>query len=131
MDYTKKMLVTTENLLNAVVQMPESDFERFLKKANALRKKQVNYKLSRKESDLILKINTVFPTDKREKYNLLYAKSRQETLSESDHQELLKLNDEFEILNVKRLKYIGELAKIRRQTLEQVMSDLQIKTSQL
>jgi hypothetical protein len=129
MDYAKKMLVTTENLLNAVVQMPESDFERFLKKANALRKKQVNYKISRKESDLILKINTVFPTDKRERYNLLHAKSREETLPKSEHQELLVLNDEFEILNAKRIKYIGELAKIRRQTLEEVMSDLQIKTS--
>ncbi len=50
------MLVTTENLLTAVVQMRENDFERFLKKANALRKKQVKYKISRKESDLILKM---------------------------------------------------------------------------
>ncbi len=123
------MIVTTENLLNAVVQMPESDFERFLKKANALRKKQISYKISRRESSLILKINTVFPTENRERYNLLYAKSRQEKLQESEYQELLKLNDEFEILNAERIKYVGELAKLRRQTLEQAMSDLQIKTS--
>jgi hypothetical protein len=125
------MNVTAENLLSAVVQMPESDFERFLKKANALRKKQVIRKISSKESDLILKINTVFPTDKREAYNLLYEKSHQETLTESEHRELLKLNDEFEILNAERIKYIGELAKIRRQTLEEVINDLQIKTSRV
>ena len=123
--------ITTENLLNAVVQMPESDFARFLQKANALRKKQHIHKISRKESGLILKINTVFPTDKRELYNRLYAKFREESLSENEHQELLALNDEFEILNAERLKYIGELAKIRKQTLEEVISDLQIKTSQV
>lgn len=123
--------ITTENLLSAVVQMPEGDFERFVQKANALRKKQPHHKVSRKEAELIFKINTVFPSDKRESYNRLYAKSREATLPETEHQELLKLNDEFEILNTKRIKYIGELAKIRQQTLEEVINDLKIKTAQL
>lgn len=123
--------ITTENLLSAVGQMPERGYERFIKKANALRKKHLNNKQTRKESELILKINTIFPTDKRERYNELYAKFQESSLSETEHQELLNLNKEFEILNTKRIKYIGELAKLRHQTLEEIIEALQIKNSKI
>ena len=123
--------ITTENLLNAVAQMPEREYEKFIQKANKLRKKNLTDKKSRKESDLILKINTIFPTDKRERYNELYARFRENSLNETEHQELLQLNEEFEILNAKRIKYVGELAKLRHQTLEEVIADLQIKTSKI
>lgn len=123
--------ITTENLLSAVAQMPEQEFEQFIKKANALRQKSLIGKKSRKESELILKINTLFPIDKREKYNKLYKKFRETKLTETEYQELLELNEEFEILNAKRLKYIGELAKLRGQTIEEVIEDLQIKVSKL
>ncbi len=123
--------ITNETLLNAVAQMPEREYERFIQKANNLRKKHLTNKKSRKESELILKINTIFPTDKREKYNELYTKFRESNLNETEHQELLNLNEEFEILNAKRIKYIGELAKLRHQTLEEVIADLQIKTSKI
>lgn len=123
--------ITTENLLSAVAQMPEREYERFIQKANKLRKQHLTNRKSRKESDLILKINTIFPTDKRERYNELYAKFRESNLNETEHQELLNLNEEFEILNAKRIKYVGELAKLRHQTLEDVIADLQIKTSKI
>lgn len=123
--------ITTENLLNAVAQMPEREYEKFIQKANKLRKKNLTDKKSRKETDLLLKINTIFPTDKRERYNELYARFRENNLNETEHQELLQLNEEFEILNAKRIKYVGELAKLRHQTLEEVIADLQIKTSKI
>lgn len=123
--------ITTENLLSAVVQMPEREYEQFIQKANKLRKKKLTDKTSRKESDLILKINTIFPTDKRERYNELYVRFQESSLSEIEHQELLNLNEEFEILNAKRIKYVGELAKLRNQTLEKVIADLHIKTSKI
>ncbi len=111
--------------------MPEREYERFIQKANNLRKRHLTNKKSRKESDLILKINTIFPTDKREKYNELYARFRENSLNKTEQQELLNLNEEFEILNAKRIKYIGELAKLRHQTLEEIIADLQIKTSKI
>jgi hypothetical protein len=121
--------ITTENLLNVVVQMPEHEFKRFIEKANSLRTKNLANKKSVKEANLILKINSIFPTDKRERYNQLYKKFGENNLDESEHQELLALNEEFEILNAKRIKYIGELANLRNQTIEQVINDFKIKTS--
>jgi hypothetical protein len=121
--------ISTDNLLNVVVQMPEKEFDRFFKKVSELRKKGKNGKISPKESEMIYKINTIIPTNLRERYNELYDKFRHKTLSEAENQELLKLNDELEMLNAERLKYIGKLAKLRGQTLEEVIQDLKIKTS--
>ncbi|CAN5700651.1 hypothetical protein BH18ACI1_BH18ACI1_04230 [soil metagenome] len=119
--------VTTENLLNAIVQMPEGEFNRFVEKARKLRQKE--QKVSLKEADLLHKINTIFSAEKRRRYNELYAEFQSENISEKEHKELLKLSDEFEILNAERLKYIGELATLRGQSLENIIKDLGIKTA--
>lgn len=119
--------ITTENLLNIVSQMPDSEYEIFIETASKLRQK---HKVSTKEAEIILKINTIFPSDLRSRYNELYKKFQLKTLSEMEHNELLELNDKLELLNAERLKQIGKLAKLRKQTPEQVIQDLRIKTSQ-
>ncbi len=119
--------ITTENLLNIVSQMPDSEYENFIETASKLRQK---YKVSAKEAKIILKINTIFPSDLRNRYNELYKKFQLKTLSEAERGELLELNDKLELLNAERLKQIGKLAKRRKQTPEQVIQDLRIKTSQ-
>jgi phosphotransacetylase len=118
--------ITTENLLNAVAQMPESEFNRFVEKAKQLRIKR-KAKFSGEEADLIHKINTVYSTEKRQRYNELYDKFKQETITPREYKELLKLSDEFEMLNAKRLEYLGELARMRGQTLRDVIKDLGMK----
>lgn len=120
--------VTTENLLNAVVKMPEGEFKRFVEKARKLRQKK--QKVSPREADLINKINTIFTAEKRQRYNELYAKFQNKTISEKENKELLKLSGEFEVLNAERLKYIGKLANLRGQSLEKVIKDLGIKNIQ-
>lgn len=120
--------VTTENLLNAVAQMPENEFNSFVERAKRLRQKK--QKTLPKEADLLYKINTVYSAEKRLRYNELYAKFQAENISEKEHKELLKLSDEFEVLNAERLKYIGELASLREQSLEKVIRDLGIRTAQ-
>jgi hypothetical protein len=122
--------IVTENLLNVVVQMPDREFDRFFKKASELRKSKYKIAFSPKESELILKINTIVSIDLREKYNVLYEKFRNKTLTEAENQELLKLNDKLEMLNAERLKFIGKLAKLRGRTLDEIMQDLKIKPAQ-
>jgi hypothetical protein len=124
---TVQLEITTENLLNAVVQMPESEFNRFVEKAKKLRTKRNGNTFSLTETDLIHKINTIYSAEKRQRYNHLYEKFQQEETSPKEHKELLKLSDEFEILNAERLQYLGELAKMRGQSLKEVMKDLGIK----
>lgn len=122
--------VTTENLLNAVVQMPEGEFNRFVEKARALRQNgETKQTVSPQEADLLHKINTIFPSEKRQRYNQLYAKFKDEDVSKKEYEELLELTNEFEILNAKRLEYIGNLATLRGQSLERVMDFFEIINS--
>ena len=122
--------VTTENLLNAVAQMPESEFNRFVEKAKKLRRNsEIKQVVSLEEADLLHQINTIFSAEKRQRYNELYARFKNEDLSENEYKELLELSNEFEILNAKRLNYIGELAELRGQSLEQVMDFFEITNS--
>lgn len=115
--------VTTENLLNAVVQMPESEFNRFVEKAKEIRTKRKPLT----ENDLIHKINTIYSAEKRQRYNQLYEKFQQENITPKEHKELLKLSDEFEILNAKKLEYLGELAKMRGQPFSKVVKEFKVK----
>lgn len=87
--------VTTKNLLNAVAQMPDGEFDRFVEKAKEIRIKRKPLA----ENDLIHKINTIYPAEKRQRYNRLSEKFAQENITPKEYQELLKLSDEFEMLN--------------------------------
>lgn len=122
--------VTTENLLNAVAQMPEGEFNRFVEKAKKLRQNgETRQTVSPEEADLLHKINTIFQSEKRQRFNELYAKFKNDDLEKNEYEELLELNNEFEMLNAKRLSYIGELAELRGQSFEQVMDFFEITNS--
>ena len=122
--------ITTENLLNAVVQMPENEFKRFVEKARKIRRKVADKpNISPMEADLLHKINNIFSSAKRQRYNELYKRFKNNELVKNEYEELLELSNEFEILNAERLGFIGELAKLRGQSLEQVMDFFEITNS--
>lgn len=118
--------ISTENLLNAVAQMPDGEFDRFVEQAKQLRNNRRKSKISPPEADLIHKINTIYSTEKRRRYDELYDKFKQEKITSKEYKQLLKLNEEFELLNAKRLRYLGELARMRGQTLRSVIKELEI-----
>ena len=115
--------VTTENLLNAVMQMPENEFNRLVEKAREIRTKRKPLA----ENDLIHKINTIYSPEKRQRFNHLNEKFQQEKITPKEHKELLKLSDEFEILNAKKLKYVGEIAKMHGQPFSKVIKEFKVK----
>ena len=121
--------ISTESILNAVLQMPDIEFNRFIRKAKNLRNKKKSPEA--RESELLLKINSTFPVSERQRYDELYAKFKADNITENEYEEVLKLSDKFEHLNAKRLKYLGELADIRGKSLETVMRDLNIKPPQI
>ena len=82
--------------------------------------------VSSEEADLLYKINAIFSSDKRQRYNKLYAKFKNDNLKKKEYEELLELSNEFEILNAERLKYIGELAKLRGHSFKQTMISSEI-----
>jgi hypothetical protein len=111
--------ITTENLLQAVVNLPKNEFERFFSDAR---------KLKRREERLIAKLPKFDLSETERKiYRQLLRKFRAENISDEEHKQLTNLTDKLEGLNVERLKCLVEIAQIRKKDLREVMKELNIK----
>ena len=111
--------ITTENLLQAVVNLPKNEFERFFSDAR---------KLKRREDRLIAKLPKFDLSETERKiYQQLSRKARAENISDEEHKQLTNLTDKLEGLNVERLKCLVEIAQIRNKDLREVMKELNIK----
>ncbi|HEX9929731.1 MAG TPA: hypothetical protein VGB02_14455 [Pyrinomonadaceae bacterium] len=117
---------TNENLLQAVVNLPQNEFERLIANAKKLRR-ALPQNQANKEIRLIKKVNEAVLSDaERVRFNELIEKRRSENISESEFDELIALTEKGEELNVKRLKYLVEIANIRNKSLPEVMKELEI-----
>jgi hypothetical protein len=83
--------------------------------------------LSGMESDLLQKINQGLPSDVWQRYHQLVAKRRAETLTPEEQEELIALSDQIEMMNVRRIEHLAELAHLRQTSLEALMEQLGIK----
>ena len=111
--------VSTENLLNIVVQMPEKEFARFFKNARQIKEREAN---------LIKKIESFNLSPEKEKiYRQLLRKFRAEKISPEEHKVLIEITDELEGFTVEKLKCLVEITKIRNSTIDEVMKELNIK----
>ena len=119
--------VTTESILNAIVRMPEREFNEFIKKAKKLRNGSGTAKWTKDEVKLIQKLNSlVFSTEKQVRFDELVEKRRNEEISENELKELIGLTEESEELSVKRLKILGKLADSKNKSLREIMDILEI-----
>ena len=117
----------TDELLRAVGQLNQADLEQFVSQVIALRAKRQAPSLPRVESELLLKINEGVPRDIKTRYNELIAKRQAETLTPDEYEELLKLTQEVEKLEVRRVEYLAELARLRGTSLTAVMENMGIR----
>jgi len=77
-----------------------------------------------KEADLLRSIHREFPPDAADRYRALMEKRRGETLTESEHAELIRLTDERERFQAERIKSLAELAHLRHTSLAKLAEDL-------
>lgn len=81
-------------------------------------------RLSKKETELFLKINRTLSEDKQQRYDELTEKRFEETLTKKEHAELLKLIEEIEQIWVERLQAVIDLAKLRKISPREMMRQL-------
>jgi hypothetical protein len=80
------------------------------------------------EEDLLLKINTSTISQKDlERFKSLDKRRKAETLTPSEHEELLRLVDRIEMAHAERLKWVLALASLRKVPFQQLLTDLGIK----
>lgn len=84
--------------------------------------------LSRRESELLQRVNLEISEETWRRYRELKAKRRDETLTLEEHAELIDLSDQIEIANAERIERLGELADLWQTSLRDVMKRLGIKS---
>lgn len=83
------------------------------------------------EEELMQKINLHGVSQlELEKFAALDQKRKEEKLSPADHQELITLINKIEIAHAERMKYVIALAQLRGISVQQLMTDLRIKTGE-
>ena len=83
--------------------------------------------LTEKESDLLQKINIGLPEETWQHYHKLIAKRRCETLTPDEQTTLIEISDRIEQLNVTRIQYLAELARLRKVKLPVLMQQLGVR----
>ena len=117
--------LTSRELLKAAAKMPRQELDRFVAEVVALRAGAP--RLSRTESELLTQINQGVPEDLQGRYDELIGKRRAATLTEPEHDELLRLTEQVEAMDAKRVEFLAELARSRKTSLPDLMKDLGIK----
>ncbi len=77
-----------------------------------------------KEADLLRSIHREFPPDVADRYRALMEKRRAETLTDSEHAELIRLTDKREQFQAERIQSLAELAHLRHTSLAELAEDL-------
>lgn len=111
------------------MQMPEKDFEKFFEKAKNLRSDSNRIGWTKDELKIIKKIEECKYTPEEEKHFAnLVTKRQNETISESEFEELSELTNEGEERTLKRLKLLVKLATLKNKSLDEIMKILEIRS---
>ena len=105
------------------------ELDAFLEKALLLRNQPRADKLSAEESRLIKRINRGLPEAVCSRYARLSQKRKKKSLSDKEHDELLKLTHELESRDADRAAALLELANLRRIPLRLLMKQMGIKAA--
>src|SRR5262249_135966 len=76
------------------------------------------------ESELLEQINTGLPAATWHPYHDLTAKPRHDTLTDDEYPELLRLTDEVELWNARRLELLHSLARLRNLPLRTLVEQM-------
>ena len=120
---------SVDDLLQAVAQLKPEEAERFFAQAQALRARHRAVSLPRGETVLLRQINRGLPERVQQRFDELVAKRRADTMTADERREFLQLVNRIEKHDARRVEWLGQLARLRGQSLREVMQELGIGNS--
>jgi hypothetical protein len=109
--------------------LSSSELDKIISQAIFLRAKKQAKFAEKKEANLLVKINQGLNREQQLRFDELAEKLQSENITESERKEFLQLTNQIELLDAKRIKLIGDLAKIRKQTFDETLKELGIGQS--
>jgi hypothetical protein len=116
--------LSPHDLLHAAGQLNANELDALVYDLLALKARRYAPVLSQAEADLLQKINVGLSADRQKRYAQLIQKRRAESLTPTEHAELLRLTEEVEALNTKRVARLIELSQLRGVSLTTLLADL-------
>ena len=116
--------ISLADLLQGVQHLDSSALEQFADEVILLRAKRRAPSLSKAETDLLKQINQGLADSIRLRFHDLKEKRDAATLTPTEHEELLAIIEQIEMLDVERLQALTELAAIRNVPVRQLMHQL-------
>ena len=113
-----------EQILEQMGQLALSDLEQVMNKGYYLLAEKKAPHLSKRETELFLEINDGFDEVFWYRYKELREKLEDETMTPTENEEFLKMNEEVEAKNVIRLRSVAELAQLRQMSIPDLMNQL-------
>ena len=86
-----------------------------------------NLGLPSRESELLLRLQDLFPPEQTHEYKILCGKSDTGTLSDSERERFLAVLEQRDVQNAERLQIVAELANLRSIPLREMMATLGIR----
>ena len=123
---TVEAQLSYDKLLEAVSQLSATDLEKFQAQIIKLRANKRDQSLPQQEAALLFKINNLVSPKSDIYYQTLIAKRQNENLTEAEYQDLLRLADQYEQQDFKRIRYLHKLAILRGISLTELMDRLEI-----
>ena len=118
-----------KQLLEGVKQMDADSLDEFVNQVLLIKAQRSAPHLSAEESLLMAKINQGLSEADQARLQQLIEKRQAELLSDSENQELNRLTNQVENLDAERLRWLGELAKVRNLSVRELIQQLQLSAS--
>lgn len=120
--------IDLDDIFEGIARLEMDELEEFTDRVMDLRASRRAPRLSKEETELLLKINHGVPTEVRQRYEELNEKLHDdEAISAEEHQEFLELVEQIKLSDAERLHSLIELARIRRMTVDTLMDQLGIR----
>jgi hypothetical protein len=114
-------------LLETIGQFTQTELDQFVAEVITLRAKRQAPSLSRRESELLAKINQHLTAELQARFDELVAKRQDESLTTAEHEELITLTEPVERIDVEGIEALAQLAKLREISVDELMNQLGIK----
>ncbi len=119
--------ISTEQLLRAVEQLPPDELTTFVDQILALHARRESPHLNQSEAALLQQINQALPDDVQRRFDALVVKRQTERITPGELQELIRLTEQIEQQDARRLAALGDLARVRGTTVPVLMDTLGIQ----
>ena len=122
---TVSIHLTTNDLLKGVEQLNGADLDEFVQQVLHIRAKRFSNNLAKEEAKLIEQINdSSLSKEDYQQLLLLSKKSEASNLTAIELELYQSLSNKMEILNVKRMAALTQLANLRGTSLNEIMKQL-------